>query len=63
MIKIGTQKNQPKFYPNPVYVGFATVYTNDGKYLYRKYSSITRLTKDDALTDAKQVKQDLIDHG
>ena len=60
MIKIGAQKNHPKFYPQPLYVGFVTVLTDKGLYLYRKYCNPTRLTRQDALQDARLLEFDML---
>jgi hypothetical protein len=41
-----------------VYTGFITVMQNN-QYLYNKFSGITRLTHDDAMNDAKLMRQEL----
>ena len=55
MLKLGVQKNKAKFYPSPVYIGYVTVLTDSGKYLYTKYSPITALNEIDALENAKML--------
>ena len=41
-----------------VYTGFITVMQGN-QYLYSKFSGITRLTRDDAMNDAKLMRQEL----
>jgi len=55
MIEYGFQINDKKsqrIIGMKVYTGKVTVRTEDGRYLYSKYSSITRLTAKDAIQDA-----------
>ena len=42
-----------------VFIGYITVKSNEGKYLYSKFSNITRLTREDALWDADNLKREL----
>ena len=52
LIRKGVQTNKVKFAETVVYYGFITLYTSAGKYLYRIFSPVTRLNKDDAKQDA-----------
>ena len=57
MIEYSAQVNDKKSQRiiGKVYTGRATVRTKDGRYLYSKYSGITRLTAKDAIQDAIQI--------
>ena len=57
-IKLKAKKDSLKFGNMIVYTGFITVY-QDKKYLYSKFSNITRLNRQDALNDAKFLASDL----
>ena len=52
------KKDHPSIINMDLYTGFITV-MQDKKYLYSKFSGITRLTRDDAMNDAKLMKQEL----
>ena len=53
VIKISTHKTKDNFY-----IGKISVYEN-GRKLWHKYSAIDRLTRNDALNDAKDLRQDV----
>ena len=57
-IKLKAKKDSLKFGNMIVYTGYITV-LHDKKYLYSKFSSITRLNREDALKDAKILASDL----
>ena len=57
-IKLKAKKDSLKFGNMIVYTGYITV-LHDKKYLYSKFSNITRLNRQDALNDAKILASDL----
>jgi len=61
MIQTKVKKSYPKALRMVVYIGFIIVFNDsDKRYLYSKYSDITRLTAEDALNDAIELKNLLI---
>lgn len=55
MIKCKVKKDVLKVSGMIVYTGFITVYHNN-KYLWSKFSGITRINKEDAMQDAINLK-------
>jgi len=60
MITCGTTKSFLEFSKMTVFVGFITCYEG-GKYLWRSYSKITRLTRKDALDDAESMRAEALE--
>ena len=58
-IQIKAKKDSLKFSNMIVYTRYITI-LHDKKYLYSKFSNITRLNREDALNDAKILASDLI---
>jgi hypothetical protein len=61
MTKVSAQKAR-LLTGHVVYTGKVTVYDDD-MYLFTKWTNITRLTKEDAIHDAKQLEQDMLNIG